>query len=236
MNKILIIDDEIDIIDILKYNLVKEGFEVHFALNGTEGMKIANAVLPDLILLDVMMPGLDGIEVCHSIRSNKKFEHTLICFLTARGEDFSQIAGLDAGADDYIAKPIKPRLLISRINALLRRKNNSVSLALQGDKQTKEDGSTEGLVIDREKYLVFKNQEPIHLPKKEFELLSLLASRPGIVFEREVILEKVWGTDIIVGDRTIDVHVRKLREKIGDDYIKTVKGIGYKFIPHTRKS
>ncbi len=220
MSSILIIDDEIDILEILKYNLLKEGFEVEVASNGLEGIAIAKSFKPDLIILDVMMPQMDGIEVCEAIRKIPGFESTLICFLTARGEDYSQIAGLDAGADDYISKPVKPRVLISRINAILRRK----SAPVQPENEVIED-----LVINREKYLVYKNGEPLHLPKKEFELLALLASRPDIVFERDQILEKVWGSDIVVGDRTIDVHVRKLREKIGGNYIKTVKGIGYKF-------
>lgn len=220
MSSILIIDDEIDILEILKYNLLKEGFEVEVASNGLEGIEIAKSFKPDLIILDVMMPHMDGIEVCEALRKIPGFESTLVCFLTARGEDYSQIAGLDAGADDYISKPVKPRVLISRINAILRRKSSSIVM---------ESVVEEDLVINREKYLVYKNGEPLHLPKKEFELLALLASRPDIVFERDQILEKVWGSDIVVGDRTIDVHVRKLREKIGDNYIKTVKGIGYKF-------
>lgn len=220
MSSILIIDDEEDILEILRYNLVKEGFEVEVASNGLEGIEKAKTFRPDLILLDVMMPQMDGIEVCEILRKTSGFESTLICFLTARAEDYSQIAGLDAGADDYIAKPVKPRVLISRINAILRRKSASPVV---------EEEKAEDLVINREKYIVYKNGEALHLPKKEFELLALLASRPDIVFEREQILEKVWGSDIVVGDRTIDVHVRKLREKIGDKYIKTVKGIGYKF-------
>lgn len=219
MSKIAIIDDEEDIRDILSYNLQKEGFQVFVAENGKQGIELCKNEKPDLVLLDVMMPGMDGIEVCENIRNTPGLENILICFLTARSEDYSQIAGLDAGADDYIAKPIKPRVLISRINALLRRKEAVVA-----------PQELEGVLsINREKYTVFKNGEPIHLPKKEFELLALLASRPEIVFERDVILEKVWGTDIIVGDRTIDVHIRKLREKIGDNYIRTVKGIGYKY-------
>lgn len=220
MSKILIIDDENDILEILSYNLKKEGFEVEMAENGVKGIEKAHRFKPDLILLDVMMPQMDGIEVCEIIRSSAELSSTLICFLTARSEDYSQIAGLDAGADDYIAKPVKPKVLISRINALLRRKGSSASI----DKQDEKD-----LIIDREQYLVFKNGQEIHLPRKEFELLALLATKPNTVFERNVILEKVWGTDIIVGDRTIDVHVRKLREKIGDHHIKTIKGIGYKF-------
>lgn len=219
MDKILIVDDEEDIREIVAYNLKKEGFTALVASNGQEGIKICKEEKPDLIILDVMMPGMDGIEVCEQIRAIEGLENTLICFLTARNEDYSQIAGLDAGADDYIAKPIKPRVLLSRVNALLRRKDGG------------QQKSTEhiGLVINREKYLVYKNGQALHLPKKEFELLALLASRPEVVFERDVILERVWGSDIVVGDRTIDVHIRKLREKIGDEYIQTVKGIGYKF-------
>jgi two-component system, OmpR family, alkaline phosphatase synthesis response regulator PhoP len=219
MSSILIIDDEPDIIEIIKYNLEKEGFEVKTALNGMEGIEIAKTFNPDLILLDVMMPKMDGIEVCDTIRSMDQFKSTIICFLTARSEDYSQIAGLDAGADDYISKPVKPKVLVSRLNALLRRKANPIS-NLNTENQ---------LYIDREKYLVKLNNQEIQLPKKEFELLALLYSKPNSVFERNVILEKVWGTDIVVGDRTIDVHIRKLREKIGDNYIKTIKGVGYKF-------
>ncbi|MGV3631841.1 MAG: response regulator transcription factor [Bacteroidota bacterium] len=220
MNRILIIDDEADILEIIKYNLVKEGFAVETAENGVEGIEKAKTFLPDLILLDVMMPQMDGIEVCESFRSIPELKSTLICFLTARSEDYSQIAGLDAGADDYIAKPVKPKVLISRLNALLRRKNHVAPGTEQNENQ---------LVIDRDKYLVYKNSKEIQLPRKEFELLALLAAKPNTVFERHVILEKVWGTDIVVGDRTIDVHVRKLREKIGEHHIRTIKGIGYKF-------
>ena len=220
MVSILIIDDEEDIRELLKYNLKKEGYLVEVAENGEIGLALMKELKPDLIILDVMMPGMDGIEVCDAIRSTPGFNQTLICFLTARNEDYSQIAGLDAGADDYVAKPVRPKVLISRINALLRLKG---MLAV-------EEPSNKDLVINREKYVIEKNGETIHLPRKEFELLALLASRPDYVFERDVILEKVWGSEIVVGDRTIDVHVRKLREKIGDDYIKTIKGIGYKFI------
>ena len=219
MNRILIIDDEQDILDILSYNLVKEGFEVQTATNGIQGIELAKKYIPDLIILDVMMPIMDGIEVCEILRKIPELENLRICFLTARGEDYSQIAGLDAGADDYVTKPIKPKVLISRIKALTRRDKQAIE-AINSD-----------LIINRERYIVEKEGEKIHLPKKEFELLSLLASRPDIVFEREVILEKVWGTDIVVGDRTIDVHIRKLREKLGDHHFKTVKGIGYKFEP-----
>lgn len=220
MVSILIIDDEEDIRELLKYNLKKEGYLVEVAENGEVGLALMKELKPDLIILDVMMPGMDGIEVCDAIRSTQGFQQTLICFLTARNEDYSQIAGLDAGADDYVAKPVRPKVLISRINALLRRKGML----------TIEETSNKDLVINREKYIVEKNGEIIHLPRKEFELLALLASRPDYVFERDVILDKVWGSEIVVGDRTIDVHVRKLREKIGDDYIKTIKGVGYKFV------
>ncbi|MBN9293905.1 MAG: response regulator transcription factor [Flavobacteriia bacterium] len=223
--RILIIDDEIDILNIIQYTLVKQGFEVDISTNGKEGIDKAKKNIPDLVILDVMMPEMDGIEVCEILRSDAKFDHTVITFLTARGEDFSQIAGLDAGADDYITKPIKPNLLISRVNALLRRK-------IQGeDEGTKNDILAFGdLIIDKQKYQVNKNKEELHLPKKEFELLYLLATKPNYVFERDFILNTIWGTDIVVGDRTIDVHIRKLREKIGSQFIKTVKGIGYKFV------
>lgn len=222
MKHILIIDDEEEIRELLSYNLIKEGFKVSTAENGREGLSLlANpATDVDLILLDVMMPDIDGIEVCDTIRKSSKYDNIIICFLTARNEDYSQIAGLDAGADDYIAKPVKPKVLISRINALLRRK----------PKQLKKVQNESRLSIDPEKYLVYLDGEVIHLPKKEFELLALLASKPGNVFLRELILDTVWGKNIIVGDRTIDVHIRKLREKIGKDYIQTVKGVGYKFI------
>jgi two-component system alkaline phosphatase synthesis response regulator PhoP len=220
MVSILIIDDEEDIREILQYSLNKEGFQTETAPDGEQGLEKLKEMNPDLIILDVMMPGMDGIEVCEKIRKTPGFESTLICFLTARNEDYSQIAGLDAGADDYVSKPIKPKVLISRINALLRRKGMLAS---------QETVPQSDLIIHRDKYLVEINGESIHLPKKEFELLALLASRPEVVFERQIILEKVWGTNIVVGDRTIDVHVRKLREKIGDQYIKTVIGIGYKF-------
>ena len=219
MFSILIIDDEEDIRDILKYNLEKDGFSVDVASNGEDGLLKIKTNIPDLLILDVMMPGMDGIEVCEMIRSTPEFEHIIICLLTARNEDYSQIAGLDSGADDYVSKPVKPKVLISRINALLRRKG----------KITSEEVPSGNLVINREKYVVEVNGKVIQLPRKEFELLALLASRPHTVFERDVILETVWGTEIIVGDRTIDVHIRKLREKLGDNYITTVKGVGYKF-------
>ena len=220
MSHILIIDDEQDILDILAYNLEKEGFEVTTSLDGVKGIELAKKILPDLIILDVMMPDTDGIEVCETLRKLPELSHTSICFLTARGEDYSQIAGLDAGADDYITKPVKPKVLVSRIKAIIRRNKGGI---------TESTTNEPSFIINRERYLVEKNGQSYHLPKKEFELLALLASRPDIVFERDVILEQVWGTDIVVGDRTIDVHVRKLREKLGDHHIKTVKGIGYKF-------
>lgn len=221
MNKILIIDDEEDIRSLLAYNLEKEGYKVETASNGVKGIEKALSFKPNLILLDVMMPEMDGIEVCEKLRSQEQFNNTIICFLTARNEDYSQIAGLEAGADDFVSKPVKPRVLISRIKALLRRNSSSAAEEIYQEK---------GLVIDRERYIVVKDGENIHLPRKEFELLALLASKPEKVFDRDVILEKVWGGGIVVGDRTIDVHIRKLREKIGDYYIKTVKGIGYKFV------
>jgi two-component system, OmpR family, alkaline phosphatase synthesis response regulator PhoP len=219
--KIGIIDDESDIREILEFNLKKDGYETFTAENGKIGIQKCIEEKPDLIILDVMMPEMDGMEVCEILRKTPGQENLLICFLTARNEDYSQIAGLDAGADDYIAKPIKPKVLLSRINAILRRKS-----AVPQD-----DGRTEKLIVDRDKYIILKEGKPIQLPRKEFELLSLIASKPETVFERDYILEKVWGSDVVVGDRTIDVHIRKLREKIGDEYIQTVKGIGYKFIP-----
>lgn len=218
---ILLVDDEPDILDILSYNLEKEGFIVHAASNGREGVELARKMLPDLILLDVMMPEMDGMETCVQIREEPQLKDTIIAFLTARGEDYSQIAGFDAGADDYIMKPIKPRVLVSRIKALLRR----------GEVKSEESATDSGIVIDRERYVVMRDGQEMTLPKKEFELLSLLSSQPGRVFTREVILSSVWGNDVVVGDRTIDVHIRKLREKLGDKRFKTVKGVGYKFEP-----
>lgn len=218
--KILLVDDETDVLDFMKYNLEKEGFWVYTARNGEEGIQLAKKVNPHLIILDLMMPKMDGIETCRELRSLPEFKNTLITFLTARDEDYSQIAGFEVGADDYITKPIKPRVFISRIRALMRRfeTNENAAKITIGD-----------IEIDRERYLVIKGGKEISLPRKEFELLNLLASKPGRVFKRNEILSKVWGNDTIVGDRTIDVHIRKLREKIGDDYFKTIKGIGYKF-------
>jgi len=221
--KILLVDDEQDILELVGYNLEKEGFEIHTASNGNQAIEKAKAVVPDLILLDVMMPGMDGMETCRQLREIGQLNNVVIAFLTARNEDYSQIAGFDAGADDYIPKPIKPRVLVSRVKALLRRNAPGI--------HPESDIPLTGLLIDKEKYLVYLNGVAISLPKKEFELLSLLASQPGRVFTRENILSGVWGNEVVVGDRTIDVHIRKLREKLGDKYFKTVKGVGYKFEP-----
>ncbi|MBN8701777.1 MAG: response regulator transcription factor [Bacteroidetes bacterium] len=222
--KILLVDDEPDILEFLTYNLKKEGYEVFSAGNGREAVSIAKKTNPHLIILDVMMPDMDGMETCRELRQIDSLKNTLIAFLTARSEDYSQIAGFEVGADDYINKPIKPRVLVSRIKALLRRYSTS-------EKQIDEikNVDLDGLVIDRERYVIIKDGVEITLPKKEFELLALLTSKPGKVFTREVILDTVWGGEVVVGDRTIDVHIRKLREKIGEDCIKTVKGVGYKF-------
>lgn len=222
--KILIVDDEPDILEILSYNLRKEGFEVETANNGEEGLKKAVQVMPDLIILDIMMPQMDGVEVCRNIRSQRIFDNTLVAFLTAREEDYSQIAALDVGGDDYITKPIKPRVLMSRVKALMRRNIKSEDEAATSNQTVIGD-----LVIDRERFRVTQSGNEVELAKKEFELLNLLASKPGKVFTRDEIFNKIWGTDVIVGNRTIDVHIRKLREKLGDDYIKTIKGIGYRF-------
>jgi two-component system, OmpR family, alkaline phosphatase synthesis response regulator PhoP len=220
-SRILLVDDDPDIIEFLSYNLKKEGFEVETAQNGEDGLTKAKKFQPQLVLLDVMMPGMDGIEVCDQLRAMPETSGVIVAFLTARSEDYSQIAGFDAGADDYITKPIKPKVLVSRIQALLRR---------QGMKPEVDSViEISGLQIDREKYEVIKNGVSIELPRKEFELLSLLASRPGKVFGRDEILDRVWGSEVVVGGRTIDVHVRKLREKVGEGYIKTIKGVGYKF-------
>jgi len=221
--KILLVDDEPDILEIISYNLKSEGYEVFTANNGSDGFKIAKKINPHLILLDIMMPKMDGIETCEKIRKEKNLQHVLITFLTARGEDYSQVAGFDAGADDYITKPIKPKVLVSKIKSLLRR--------LKSDNIQEEVNTKIGdILINREEYVIFKGDKKITLPRKEFELFSLLTSKPGKVFKREVILDSVWGHEVVVGGRTIDVHIRKLREKIGDHYFKTVKGVGYKFL------
>lgn len=218
---ILLIDDEQDILEFLSYNLKKEGYKVYTASNGEEGVKIVQKISPSLILLDVMMPVLDGIETCQMIRKDLNITQPIIAFLTSRAEDYSQIAGFEAGADDYITKPVRPRLLISKVESLLRRL----------DKPVLEDLTTPStkIKIDRERFLVEVNDIVLILPKKEFELLELLAGRPGKVFNREQILSIVWGNETIVGERTIDVHIRKLREKLGDSYIRTIKGVGYTF-------
>jgi two-component system, OmpR family, alkaline phosphatase synthesis response regulator PhoP len=224
--KILIVDDEPDILEFISYNLKREGYSTYTTNNGKAAVEIANKIIPHLILLDVMMPGIDGIETCEQLRDNKALDRTLIAFLTARGEDYSQVAGFEAGGDDYITKPIKPRVLISRIKALFKRVNWEVESVPVGMPTRIEKGD---IVIDREKFIIYKGKKEVVLPKKEFELLLLLSSKPGKVYTRDEIFERVWGDNIIVGDRTIDVHIRKLREKIGDKYIKTVKGVGYKF-------
>jgi two-component system alkaline phosphatase synthesis response regulator PhoP len=223
--RILLVDDEQDLIDLLRYNLEKEGFEVHAALNGREAVAKAKEIVPALILMDVMMPEMDGMEACREIREIPECSNTVIAFLTARNEDYSQLAGFDSGGDDYIPKPIKPRILISKVKAWLKRTE------LSSQSSSSEVLSNGGIVIDKDKYLVTKGTEVFQLPKKEFELLALLVSAPGRVFTRDYILNYVWGNDVIVGDRTIDVHIRKLREKLGDDLFKTIKGVGYKFEP-----
>ena len=219
---ILLIDDEPDILDFLQYNLEKEGYKVYTANNGLVGVGMVQKVKPDLVLIDVMMPVMDGIEACYTIRKDSSIQQPIIAFLTSRAEDYSQVAGFEAGADDYIAKPIRPRLLVSKVESLLRRLRN----------ETLEDqsASVQGIKVNREKFIVEKKDAEIQLPKKEFELLELLLSRPGKVFTRDEILSAVWGNEAIVGERTIDVHIRKLREKLGDDYIRTIKGVGYTFV------
>ena len=220
--KILLVDDEPDILEIVGYNLTSEGYKVITAENGVEGVKKAKKEKPHLIILDVMMPEMDGIEACEQIRAIPELKDVIVTFLTARGEDYSQVAGFEAGADDYITKPIKPKVLISKVKALLRRYKE----------EEKQDNIVKvgNLTIDRDEYKILLKDKEIVLPRKEFELLSLLTSKPGKVFKREEILDKVWGNEVVVGGRTIDVHIRKLREKIGDNSFKTVKGVGYKFV------
>ena len=222
--KVLLVDDETDILEFVGYNLRKEGFTVYTATNGKEAVEKALETEPHLILLDVMMPEMDGIETCQEIRKHRQLQKTAVAFLTARGEDYSQIAGFDAGADDYIAKPIRVKVLISRIKAMLKR----VDTGRQEDTDSDEDPER-SLRIDRERYLVIRDGKEIVLPRKEFELLALLYSKPQKVFSREEIFSNVWGDNVIVGDRTIDVHIRKLREKIGEEHIVTMKGVGYKY-------
>lgn len=219
--KILVVDDEPDILEILTFNLSAQGYQVYTASNGKKALKVADEILPHLIILDVMMPVMDGIETCERLRMDKRFQNTLIMFLSARGEDYSHVAAFDAGADDYVTKPVKPKVLMSKVKAMLRRfivDEESKNLLI-GD-----------LTINLEEYKVIHKGEELSFPRKEFELLYLLASKPDKVFKREKIMEAVWGSDVVVGDRTIDVHIRKLREKIGDDYFKTIKGVGYKFV------
>lgn len=220
--KILLVDDEPDILEIVGYNLSFEGYQISTATNGVEAITKAKKVKPHLIIMDVMMPEMDGIEACENIRKDSNLANTIITFLTARGEDYSQVAGFDAGADDYITKPIKPKVLVSKVKALLRR--------LKDEDENAQILTVGDIVINREEYKIEKEGVEIILPRKEFELLSLLASRPGKVFKREEILDKVWGNEVIVGGRTIDVHIRKLREKIGENHFKTVKGVGYKYV------
>ena len=220
--KILLVDDEPDILEIVGYNLTSEGYHILTAENGIEAVAVAKKEKPHLIILDVMMPEMDGIEACEKLRNIPDLSETIITFFTARGEDYSQVAGFEAGADDYITKPVKPKVLISKVKSLLRRFKES----------TNDDTKIKlgNLVINREEYKVVLGKEEISLPRKEFELLALLASKPGKVFKREDILDRVWGNEVVVGGRTIDVHIRKLREKLGDDKFKTVKGVGYKFV------
>ena len=221
--KILCVDDEPDILEILKYNLSNVGYDIYLANDGLSAIKKAKEIIPNLIIMDVMMPKMDGIQACENLRANEKFNDTIIMFLTARGEDFSHLAAYEAGADDYVTKPVKPKILISKVKGLLRRfkkvNDNDINIIELKD-----------IIIDKEKYKVNMSGNTLNLPRKEFELLYLLASKPDKVFKREKIMENVWGGEVVVGDRTIDVHIRKLREKLGDKYIKTIKGVGYKFV------
>ena len=220
--KILLVDDEPDVIEIIRYNLDQEGYKLYTASDGKEALKKAKKNIPHLIIMDVMMPKMDGIEACEQLRNDVCFNDTIIMFLTARGEDYSYVAAFEAGADDYVTKPIKPKVIVSKVKALLRR--------LKNEEQTQEKIQIGKLIIDREQYEVTHMDKSFSMPRKEFELLYLLASKPDKVIKREKIMEIVWGSEVVVGDRTIDVHIRKLREKIGDKYFKTVKGVGYKFI------
>ena len=220
---ILCVDDEPDILEIIKYNLSNEGYKVYTANDGVSAILKANEINPNLIIMDVMMPNMDGIEACEKLRANQKFNDTIIMFLTARGEDYSHVAAYEAGADDYVTKPVKPKVLVSKVKGLLRRLKKVSEIDLN-------EIEFKDIKIDREKYKVYISDKTLNLPRKEFELLYLLASKPDKVFKRDKIMEMVWGGEVIVGDRTIDVHIRKLREKIGDKYFKTVKGVGYKFV------
>lgn len=221
--KILCVDDEPDILEILKYNLSNEGYNVSTASDGKSAIEMAYNISPNLIIMDVMMPSMDGIEACEKLRSDEKFNDTIIMFLTARGEDYSHVAAYDAGADDYVTKPVKPKVLVSKVKGLLRRLKKVIA-------QDINEIVFDDIKIDREKYKVYISDNVLNLPRKEFELLYLLASKPDKVYKREKIMETVWGSEVVVGDRTIDVHIRKLREKVGDKYFKTVKGVGYKFV------
>ena len=221
--KILCVDDEPDILEILKYNLSNEGYNISTAADGKSAIEMAYNISPNLIIMDVMMPNMDGIEACEKLRSDDKFNDTIIMFLTARGEDYSHVAAYDAGADDYITKPVKPKVLVSKVKGLLRRLKKVIAKDIN-------EIVFDDIKIDREKYKVYISDKVLNLPRKEFELLYLLASKPDKVYKREKIMETVWGSEVVVGDRTIDVHIRKLREKVGDKYFKTVKGVGYKFV------
>ena len=221
--KILCVDDEPDILEILKYNLSNEGYNVSTAADGKSAIEMAYNISPSLIIMDVMMPNMDGIEACEKLRSDEKFNDTIIMFLTARGEDYSHVAAYDAGADDYVTKPVKPKVLVSKVKGLLRRLKKVIAKDIN-------EIVFDDIKIDREKYKVYISNNVLNLPRKEFELLYLLASKPDKVYKREKIMESVWGSEVVVGDRTIDVHIRKLREKVGDKYFKTVKGVGYKFV------
>ena len=221
--KILCVDDEPDILEILKYNLSNEGYNVSTAADGKSAIEMAYNISPNLIIMDIMMPKMDGIEACEKLRSDEKFNDTIIMFLTARGEDYSHVAAYDAGADDYVTKPVKPKVLVSKVKGLLRRLKKVIAKDIN-------EIVFDDIKIDREKYKVYISDKVLNLPRKEFELLYLLASKPDKVYKREKIMETVWGSEVVVGDRTIDVHIRKLREKVGDKYFKTVKGVGYKFV------
>ena len=224
--KILLVDDEPDVIEIIRYNLDQEGYKIYTASDGKEAVEKAKKKIPHLIIMDVMMPKMDGIEACEQLRNDIRFNDTIIMFLTARGEDYSYVAAFDAGADDYVTKPIKPKVIVSKVKALLRR--------LKKEEQTQEKIQIGKLIIDRERYEVTHMDKSFSMPRKEFELLCLLASNPDKVIKRDKIMEIVWGSEVVVGDRTIDVHIRKLREKVGDKYFKTVKGVGYKFINQSK--
>ena len=224
--KILLVDDEPDVIEIIRYNLDQEGYKIYTASDGKEAIEKAKKKIPHLIIMDVMMPKMDGIDACEQLRNDIRFNDTIIMFLTARGEDYSYVAAFDAGADDYVTKPIKPKVIVSKVKALLRR--------LKKEEQTQEKIQIGKLIIDREQYEVTHMDKSFSMPRKEFELLYLLASNPDKVVKRDKIMEIVWGSEVVVGDRTIDVHIRKLREKVGDKYFKTVKGVGYKFINQSK--